>query len=45
MYELQSVRDTENIIETAVGFHMGHRYSGTFAYTDDLTYLSPGRYG
>ena len=28
-----------------MGSHIGHRYSGAFAYADDLTLLSPSRYG
>ena len=27
--------------ESGVGCHMGHRFSGAFAYADDLTFLSP----
>ena len=33
------------IQETGVGCHMGHHFSGTLAYADDITLLSPSRSG
>ena len=31
--------------ETGAGYHMGHRYSGAFAYTNCLNMLSPSLTG